>query len=101
MVHPPNAAAAPANHMLPLITPPLQRFFKDHDPTRRAKPQYKSALWYHSPEQQQVAQAMMAGLEAKYGVKVATTLDPEQPWYDAEEYHQQYMVKAMGGAGRW
>lgn len=44
---------------------------------------------------------MMAGLEAKYGVKVATTLDPEQPWYDAEEYHQQYMVKAMGGAARW
>lgn len=79
----------------------LERFFRDHDPTRRSKPQYKSALWYHSPEQQQAAQALMASMEAKFGVKLATSLGPEQPWYDAEEYHQLYIQKSMGGAARW
>ena len=43
-----------------------------------------------------MATALIAALEVKSGAKLATTLLPEQPWWDAEEYHQQYMAKARG-----
>mmetsp|Transcript_25428 Transcript_25428/g.64567 ORF Transcript_25428/g.64567 Transcript_25428/m.64567 type:complete len:95 (+) Transcript_25428:298-582(+) len=77
----------------------LARFFEEHDPTQRSKCQYKSAVWVHSPEQRASVERAVAALEQKFKVKVATTVDGEQPWYDAEDYHQDYLGKMVGA--RW
>ncbi|PNH10035.1 Peptide methionine sulfoxide reductase [Tetrabaena socialis] len=78
-----------------------QIFFHEHDPTRRSKCQYKSAVWYHGEAQLAAVRAVVAGMEAKFGVKVATTVDPVGVWYDAEEYHQKYIEKSMSRRGTW
>jgi peptide-methionine (S)-S-oxide reductase len=73
----------------------LATFFAEHNPTRRShKAQYKSAVWWHSPEQERAVKAAVAALEEAHGVSVATTLAPAGPWTDAEEHHQKYMEKA-------
>ncbi|KAG2500579.1 hypothetical protein HYH03_001348 [Edaphochlamys debaryana] len=70
-------------------------FFREHDPTRKAKCQYKSAVWWHSEEQRAKVQEEVARLEAKFGVKLATTVDPAKEWYDAEEYHQKFLFPVV------
>ena len=104
----------------------LDVFFSEHNPTVRAvravlraprerawasrtlshlthaasqrKAQYKSAIWYHSPEQEQSARAAIAALEARFG-KVHTDVLPLSPWTDAEEYHQQFYFKQKAKRG--
>ena len=74
----------------------LAVFFEEHNPTRRKhKPQYRSALWAHSPAQAAAAAAAVADLEARFGVRVLTELrDAERwPFWEAEERHQQYNAK--------
>jgi len=69
-----------------------QIFFREHDPTRKAKPQYCSAVWYSTPEQQAAVRAAIADLEARFPkMKIATRVEKEAPWTDAEEYHQMYL----------
>jgi len=57
--------------------------------------QYRSAIFYHSPEQQQEALASKAALEASdtYKRPIVTTVEPAKPFYRAEEYHQRYFEK--------
>ena len=72
-----------------------------HDPTQlnRQGPdwgtQYRSAIFYHSPEQQQVAQATKQALAAsgKFNKPIVTEVVPAQEFYKAEDYHQQYLEK--------
>ncbi len=59
------------------------------------KTQYKSAVWWHSAEQEAAAKAAVAALEAKFG-RVHTDLAPAAPWTDAEEYHQKFYEKQRG-----
>ncbi len=81
-------------------------FFKMHDPTQvnRQGPdvgtQYRSAVFYHSPEQKVAAEATKAALEksGKYKKPVATQILPAGPFYRAEEYHQRYFEKNGGPA---
>jgi peptide-methionine (S)-S-oxide reductase len=81
-------------------------FFKMHDPTQvnRQGPdfgtQYRSAIFYHSPEQQTVAEQVKAELEnsGKYKKPLATQIVPAAPFYRAEEYHQRYFEKNGGPA---
>lgn len=76
-------------------------FFKMHDPTQvnRQGPdvgtQYRTAIFYHSPEQKMVAEATIKRLtEAKkFRRPIATQLVEAQPFYKAEEYHQRYLEK--------
>ena len=71
-----------------------------HDPTQlnRQGPdtgtQYRSAIFYSSPEQQRVAQAYIAQLrEAKvFRRPIVTELSPLKEFYPAEAYHQDYLV---------
>lgn len=73
----------------------LQVFFKEHDATtKRGSTQYKSAIWYHSPEQQKVAEAMIKQISDQSGKPVATDLGPAVHWTDAEDFHQKYYQKS-------
>jgi len=76
-------------------------FWENHDPTQvnRQGPdwgtQYRSAIFFHSPEQQAVAEASKASLEKahRYSKPIATQIVPAVTFYPAEDYHQQYLEK--------
>jgi peptide-methionine (S)-S-oxide reductase len=79
----------------------LDVFWSIHDPTQmnRQGPdvgaQYRSVIFFHTPEQEQAARASKAKLEAsgKFRRPIATAIEPAQSFYRAEEYHQQYLAK--------
>jgi peptide-methionine (S)-S-oxide reductase len=84
----------------------LDVFWKIHDPTtlNRQGPdvgsQYRSVIFTHSPEQAKTAAASRDALAAsgRAGRKIVTQIEPAQPFYRAEEYHQRYFEKQGGGA---
>jgi peptide-methionine (S)-S-oxide reductase len=73
-------------------------FFATHDPTTLNRQgadvgtQYRSVIFYHSPEQKRVAEEMIAGLNADntFGRPVVTQVAPFEGFYPAEDYHQDY-----------
>ena len=79
----------------------LDVFWEMHDPTtlNRQGPdfgtQYRSAIFFHSPEQEALARASKARLEAsgKYNRPIVTEITPSSNFYRAEEYHQKYLEK--------
>jgi peptide-methionine (S)-S-oxide reductase len=79
----------------------LTVFFENHDPTtlNRQGPdhgaQYRSAIFYHTPEQKKAAEQVKAALDAQGVFKrpIVTEIVPAQTFYKAEEYHQQYLEK--------
>ncbi|CAM6025014.1 unnamed protein product [Sphagnum balticum] len=83
----------------------LDVFWKKHDPTQVNRQgndvgsQYRSGIYYHTPEQKEEAIASMKDYEAHLGTKIATEILPAGPFYMAEEYHQQYLEKG-GGRGK-
>ena len=76
-------------------------FWASHDPTtpNRQGPdigsQYRSAVFFHSPEQQQAAIASKARLERtnQFGDPIVTQIVPATTFHRAEEYHQRYFEK--------
>jgi peptide-methionine (S)-S-oxide reductase len=79
----------------------LDAFWQMHDPTQvnRQGPdfgtQYRTVIFYHTPEQEQIARASKARLEASGRFKrpIATQIEPAREFYRAEECHQQYLAK--------
>jgi peptide-methionine (S)-S-oxide reductase len=79
----------------------LEVFWKNHDPTQmnRQGPdvgsQYRSAIFFHNPEQETAAKASKERLEkrGKYRKPIVTEIMPASTFYRAEEYHQQYLEK--------
>jgi peptide-methionine (S)-S-oxide reductase len=79
----------------------LKVFWENHDPTQlnRQGPdvgtQYRSAVFYHSPEQKAAAEASKRRLEesGRFRRSVVTEITPAATFYRAEEYHQQYLEK--------
>ena len=79
----------------------LDAFWKMHDPTQlnRQGPdygtQYRSAIFYHTPEQLAAAQRSKAQLEAggRYRRPIVTEITPASTFYPAEDYHQRYFEK--------
>ncbi|GGE25600.1 peptide-methionine (S)-S-oxide reductase [Marinithermofilum abyssi] len=79
----------------------LQVFWENHDPTQlnRQGPdvgtQYRSVIFYHTPEQKEAAEKSKAELEksGKYDKPIVTEIAPAGPFYKAEEYHQRYLEK--------
>jgi len=79
----------------------LDVFWQIHDPTQvnRQGPdfgaQYRTAIFFHSPEQEAAANKSKAALEAsgKFRRPIATEITPAAPFYRAEEYHQRYLEK--------
>lgn len=69
-------------------------FLAEHQPTYKSgKPQYKSAIWTQSREQEDLARAALHAYAEQHKQEVATDVAPAQPWYDAEAYHQKYYVR--------
>ena len=79
----------------------LKVFWDNHDPTtlNRQGPdvgeQYRSAIFYHTPEQEAAARASKAALEQSgtYRRAIVTEITPAPTFYRAEDYHQQYFEK--------
>lgn len=74
----------------------LEVFWKSHKGTDRAwSRQYMPVLFYENAEQQEIAEASKAALEADYGRPVVTPLLPLEKFYLAEEYHQKYRMQNL------
>ena len=79
----------------------LDVFWRNHDPTTRNRQgpdvgsQYRSVVFYHSPEQKAAAEAKLAELEksGRFRRPIVTQIEPAPTFYRAEEYHQQYLAK--------
>ena len=79
----------------------LDIFWNNHDPTtpNRQGPdvgdQYRSVVFYHSPEQKAAAEAKKAELDksGRFQRPIVTQIEPAPAFYRAEEYHQQYLRK--------
>jgi peptide-methionine (S)-S-oxide reductase len=79
----------------------LKVFWENHDPTQlnRQGPdwgtQYRSAIFFHTPEQRTAAQASKEALEKahRYSKPIVTQIVPAVTFYPAEDYHQQYLEK--------
>jgi len=83
----------------------LEAFFAMHDPTTRDRQgpdigsQYRSAVFFHTPEQERVARDAVARLqsEGRYSDPIVTEIVAAPEFWRAEEYHQRYLAKR----GRW
>ena len=78
----------------------LRLFWTLHDPTRSGrKDQYRSAIFFHTPEQQAAAQSAKTRLEASGtpARPLATEILPAPAFHRAEEHHQQYSEKRRLG----
>ena len=79
----------------------LNVFWENHDPTQfnRQGPdygsQYRSAIFFHSPEQEQEARASKEKLQSsgQFRRPVVTQIVPAVTFYEADDYHQQYLEK--------
>lgn len=83
----------------------LQLFWIVHNPTQGNRQgndvgdQYRSAIFYHSDEQKQLAEAAKATLSTsgQYADPITTGIEPATTFWKAEDYHQDYLAKNPGG----
>ena len=64
---------------------------------------YRPAIFYHSDEQKEIAEASKAALDAsgRFTKSVITPIEPAQPFYAAEEYHQDFYKKSNAHYSRY
>ncbi len=80
-------------------------FFSIHDPTTLNRQgndvgtQYRSAIFWHSPEQERIAREVVAKLTADkvFGRPIVTEIVPASQFHVAENYHQEYFQRVGGG----
>jgi peptide-methionine (S)-S-oxide reductase len=77
----------------------LQLFWRKHDPTQLNRQgwdvgdQYRSAIFVHDEEQRAAAEASKEREQAHHSRPVVTEITPAPTFYEAEDYHQQYLEK--------
>jgi peptide-methionine (S)-S-oxide reductase len=77
----------------------LDLFWKSHNPTtlNRQGPdvgsQYRSAIFFHSPEQEKTAKASKEKAQKNFRNPIVTQVVPAETFWKAEDYHQQYLAK--------
>jgi peptide-methionine (S)-S-oxide reductase len=79
----------------------LDVFWENHDPTTKNRQgpdvgtQYRSAIFFHNPEQEKAALESKSRLEAsgRYRRPIVTEITPAQQFWRAEDYHQRYLEK--------
>jgi peptide-methionine (S)-S-oxide reductase len=82
----------------------LEVFFAIHDPTtlnrqgNDAGTQYRSAIFFHSPQQETIARQVIAELTAEkvWSDPIVTEVTPASAFYPAEDYHQEYFERNPG-----
>jgi peptide-methionine (S)-S-oxide reductase len=78
----------------------LDTFWQIHNPTTRNRQgldignQYRSAIFFHSPEQQAAASSSREREQLKRRGQIVTEIVPASAFYRAEEYHQRYFEKS-------
>ena len=74
----------------------LEIFFTIHDPTTLNRQgndvgtQYRSAIYYQSPQQKEVAEKVVAEMANVWDAPIVTELSAAETYYKAEDYHQNY-----------
>ena len=79
----------------------LNVFFAVHDPTTLNRQgadvgtQYRSAIFYHTPEQKEIAENLISELNAQkiWNSPIVTEVEPVKDYYVAEDYHQEYFAR--------
>ncbi len=77
----------------------LEIFFTIHDPTTLNRQgndvgtQYRSVIFTTSPEQEAVARTVMAEMAMVWDAPLVTEVLPQETWYKAEDYHQNYFAQ--------
>jgi len=79
----------------------LDVFWSNHDPTTLNSQgpdfgtQYRSAIFFHSPEQEREARASKEKMQASGRIRrpIVTEIAPASTFYPAEDYHQKYLAK--------
>jgi len=79
----------------------LEIFFIIHDPTTMNRQghdvgtQYRSVIFYHSPEQKRIAEEVITSLtrDQVYSNPIVTELVAADTWHEAEPYHQEYFAR--------
>jgi peptide-methionine (S)-S-oxide reductase len=77
----------------------LDVFWHKHDPTQLNRQgwdigdQYRSVVFFHDAEQEEAAVRSMAREQAAWSAPIVTQVEPAQTFYEAEDYHQQYLEK--------
>lgn len=81
----------------------LEEFFKTVDPTQKGRQgndvgdQYRNGIYYTDEKDVPVIRAAIAREQIKYDRPIATEVAPIRCFYEAEEYHQEYLEKNPGG----
>lgn len=85
----------------------LKLFWESHNPTQGmrqgndAGTQYRSGIYYYSPEQKQLAEASRNAYQTQLSTagmgQITTEIIPAPEFYYAEDYHQQYLAKNPNG----
>jgi len=77
----------------------LNTFFEIHDPTQKDGQgldrgnNYRSAIFHHSDEQKELAEAAIKARQGSHGRVIVTKVVPAAAFWRAEEYHQNYLEK--------
>jgi peptide-methionine (S)-S-oxide reductase len=77
----------------------LDVFWGKHDPTQLNRQgwdigdQYRSVIFFHDEEQQEAALSSKASEQANWKAPIVTQVEPAETFYEAEDYHQQYLEK--------
>lgn len=82
----------------------LEIFFTIHDPTTLNRQgadvgtQYRSAIYFATPEQEREARGLVAELEGEdvFGAPIVTQIEALGEWYPAELYHRDYYERNTG-----
>jgi peptide-methionine (S)-S-oxide reductase len=83
----------------------VNQYFEIHDPTQlnRQGPdvgyQYRSVIFAHSDEQAAIARRVIERAQERFRDPIVTAIEPAQPFWRAEEYHQCYLQKRQERGG--
>jgi len=68
-----------------------------HNPLCKGKTQYRSAVWYTSEEQQEIAEEVVKDWKGSKRDPIYTSVEPALRFYRAEKYHQFFLRKQTSG----
>jgi peptide-methionine (S)-S-oxide reductase len=77
----------------------LDVFWHKHNPTQRNRQgwdigdQYRSVVFFHDEEQRETAERSKESEQPRYRKPIVTQIEPAPTFYEAEDYHQQYLEK--------